>query len=732
MPRAPIQSHTDSGEDPWKTVSNGISDILACKQSNLSFVKLNNAVSNLISSSTRSNELKNGLEQHLKAHFKMWKEQLSQKAGNMLIFHFSKIFDDFKNYCLVIPKIYMLYDSSQREKDATLNIIRRHFRDVILSDEKLIEETTESIERDIASARSHVEVDLKKIFNLLDMYYSFKDDPICKIFGNFYGDFINETKKYYDDFFRTKFEGCTFYDYLQQASAQFEHEEFLLATILDKKPNEIEYTLKIVLEMLLSSHEDKFLQGPEPPISVSLTAQDSRPMKWLVDTYLKFDVDLKNVYTSCARYINDEMVKQSANFTDDMKASQITHGIKVLMDLTNNMSNSYKIIFGDVKEALEAVEKEIIKGWNHPNFKISENFVVYIDSHIKSEFKNLTPEEKENFPSEVAKFYRRIEDKVSFKSNYESYMALRFIKMKDKVYDYELKVVTAIRDAKSQDFAKYLGEYKKKIQDSADIAERFTTECGASFPKVKFEPILLDSNTYHLDTSEAKYLPPPIDNIHKQFVNFYTKMHEHRRLVLLQSVSSVESKLVIPKNQKANRTITYIISSDIICASILNEVSTAPKKFKELTVITKDRTLAAKYLVRLCAASCPILKRTSATNDRKICDDDLFQINPQFFCKNVRVAVAPVVNERKKNKELIDGHIEKGKKEVIKAAAVRTMKQKNKLEQTDLENEIVQALAQYFRPEQKTLRDCIIELENDEYFKRKQIDGGRVMIEYIQ
>ncbi|KAH0793419.1 Cullin-domain-containing protein [Histomonas meleagridis] len=726
MPRKPIQQ-SDSTEKHWATVSNGISDILACKQSDLLLSTLHTSVSALVSSS-QSKVLSEGLSKLLVTHFTQWKTQLSQISGNPLVNLFSNLYNDFRNYCLVIPKVYMLYDK-QETNDRSLNIIRSNFCQIILTDRTLLSYTTQSIRKDIASARSGLEIDLQKISNLIDAYYSFKNE--IKLFDEFFEVLQQDTDKHYFAFYKNKFNGNTFQTYLQTIEEQFKKEENILKVIFDKKDKEIYQILGICLQRLLVLNEDDFLLGDEPPISTSLVSNNITPMKWLVETYERFDVSLENVYKSCAKFICNEMLKLTSNFTNDMKSSEITRNVSELIELTNSLSNSYEIIFNNNNDAHFVVEEEIKKAWNDKRFNIVENFCIYIDTHIRNEFKNLSADEKEKFPKVVALFYSRLIDKRLFQEIYNSNLVMRFIKMKEKVADIEPPIIQAIRREKSPDFCKGFRDYIKVIQNSSSLNERFQDKC-IQLSKIKFSPIIFERRGFPLDTTETNDMSSKLSIINNAFKEFYSSEKTNSELHLLANVSTVDGQLVIPKNPRSKLQRIYTVTSDIFCASIIDAVSGGPKTFKDLKDILNNKVLVGLYLKRLCSASCPILKRIAIKqDDKKINDYDKFQINPLFVYGSSHITIQSIIDEHKKNMAKVQQKVEIDKELSIKAAIVRFLKKERKIEQSELERLIITDLSKFFRPELTTIRNILNILEEDEYFKRKTEKDGKVILEYL-
>jgi hypothetical protein len=108
------------------------------------------------------------------------------------------------------------------------------------------------------------------------------------------------------------------------------------------------------------------------------------------------------------------------------------------------------LAFREVPSTSAALEEKIKLAWNRRSFDIVNNFCTYIDAPIRSEFKNMTPDDRQAFPHTVAEYCARIEDKKTFGEFYIVGMTRRFIKMIKNLEEFELSVITAIRGSLSK------------------------------------------------------------------------------------------------------------------------------------------------------------------------------------------------------------------------------------------------------------------------------------------
>jgi hypothetical protein len=382
-----------------------------------------------------------------------------------------------------------------------------------------------------------------------------------------------------------------------------------------------------------------------------------------------------------------------------------------------------------VASASATLEEQIKHAWNDERFDIVSNFCTYIDHQIKSEFKNMTLADKQAFPSVVGDFYARIEDKKAFGEFYIVGMTRRFIKMARKLEECELPVINAIRRKKSPDFAKPWTEFIKKIKESEELENRFRDEFRKSNSggNVTFSPLVFDQRTFPLEKNEARRLPPVLEQMHTFFEHLHCKQHPRTKLMLLSDVSIVECKFQVPKNAKAPLQRIYSVSSDIRCASILLAIAerTSGISLREIVEKFGDRNSAGQYLIRLCNKQCPIVRRTAT--EKKMNDDDVFCLNQQFFFPAAKVTVPPIASERKVDIQKTAEKVELDKVQAIRAAAVRVLKMRNRVEQTQLESEVIQAVAQYFRAEITMIRRELIELEQSDYLERNASTGENIL-----
>lgn len=745
MPRERINAKTKMG-DPWATLSSAIKDTLQKKETDLRLSMIHKACTVLVTKG-QYDIIFNGLSDLLKQHFEEWHKQLQAAAGDPLLTILTEQYESFKDYCSIFPKFYMSYDRHfQKETPSkTLNQIRKLFISIILSDLPLFKEAaTPSILSVIHNAQKGSDIDLSKVSTLIEMYYSFRkkgDKP--EIFEDFMDKLNEQESNFYDQFFENNFKSRSFPDYLNITSKQFILDKRIAEEILD--PKEVFDFLSNFQNALLSSREEKFLDGPEPPISEALLASDLRPLKWLVETYQQFSADLSPIYKSCANYIKNQMLKKTQDFPEVKKEDKnkqkedgkesaepkakapkinIFAAVGQLMDLTLKLKTPYLKIFTS-KEAEKALTDSIKLAWNDERFNIVNSFNDYIDSLVKDEFKSSECSQEEQNQI-ISQFYGYLSDKAKFNVFYESAFVRRLIKMRSKSAQYDYPIINTIRKI-SPDFMLRLDDFNKQFNDSEQLKDEFKRYVAEDpdHNKVSVEPFVFNFLTFPLPKDEERNVPALALDSNNKFKSFYTEKHKQSLLVLVSSCSSCEFSLKITSKNHPSKT--YTISTDLSCGCVLSAVSQKTYKYSEIIqLLNNEKQLASKVVLRLVENR--LLSRKAET--KKLSDDDEFSLNTSFTNQKTKLIIPPVNSEKKAANKISASKDEIEKKDAINAAIVRILKQKRKLEIGLLETTVIEILHKRFECTSEMIRRGVTFCEGNNYIKR-DIDNGQTIITYI-
>jgi hypothetical protein len=348
--------------------------------------------------------------------------------------------------------------------------MRQWFANSVLSNALLIRTTITAVRRNIAAAREkHARSNLADEGVILHLFQSFDGDPVIRLdyFRTFLGEFQTETSNFYGRFSEAHFKQNPFPVYLQLSREQFEHEEGILRQVLPRPTQTA--VLAILHGRLLIEREGEFLTAekparPIPPIADALQASDQRPIEWLVDLHQRFECELTDISKACAQFTHDQMAARAST----LKAPEVVSLIDELMKKAITLGTASTAAFRDVPKARDALEEKI-----KPEFDIPTNFCTFVDQQIKTEFKNLQPDERA-IPQTVGLFCTRLEDKKMFGNLSVAFMVRRFIKMDMKLSDLEFPVISAIRRAKTPELAKPSTDSVKKVKEALELEADFS------------------------------------------------------------------------------------------------------------------------------------------------------------------------------------------------------------------------------------------------------------------
>jgi hypothetical protein len=741
MDQPQLQPREDE-TDAWTIIERGISDIIHKAQSAPNLSLLQSSVEKVLASPTHD-RLVVGLKSLFTSLYREWHVVLSSATGSGLISGFGSYFGDVDIFCGTIPEFYMPYDRSvnpEGDFSQTRLIIRELFADIILRDDQLIGPLLRALCVSLGNARvSHDSTTLEHEGAVLRLFYSFQSEkPILPLLTQFIDQFRLEVAVYYDDYFKTQFASHSFDVYLEMAATQFEHEEGILRQVL--RPQEQNLILAVLNQSLLVGNDDVFLEKSRgkglPPIAVAMIADNRHPIKWLVQTYTRFGVELTNLYKSCANFVYDEMISLIRLFQQEKQnPTDIASHVKVLIGKVKQLTVLYHEAFGEVPKAQDALDNAIRCAWNSPDFNIPINFATYIDVNIQDEFKRLDPGEVEAFPGIVGEFYGLTEDKEAFVHAYSLDLTHRFIRLRGKLETLEYPIIAAIRRSGTPEFAANYPKFLQATREAEGLATEFknslvVTNADLKIQEIETNPLVFEQRDYPLLQTTAEALPPEIGEINDLFIQFYVQKYERATLVLMPEVSQVEVTISFPANATASEARTYTVSLDLSAATLLHAIfektGSGGIVFGDLAEKVESRDVACQYVSALCSASTPLVKRTG--NGPEIENDDVLEMNREFFSQNPRFTVSPVIRDRKDQEQaILQQMIDADRSAAISATAVRILKVKNRVEQDVLENDVVQALSQHFRAEIGKIKQELLELEARLYLTKEIVEGRTIL-----
>ena len=779
MPRKAISTTKNgNGPNPMEQILKGVSSILTRQHSNLVFTDLYSAVDNVVSSGKQA-DLARNLSNLTEERFKEWNSSLRKQVGNPLISLFSSQYDDFKIYINIIPKMFGHYDSKEPNRKS-ISIIEDNFFKIILKDNATIESIISQMLANIQAFRMGTDNDYSIVQNIIGLFYHFNKFTERSIFEDFKKQLEEKTQDYYTEIFQTKY-AEKMNNYLKICIEKINHEKTILDVILKK--DEANGLLKVAFTSLISNNESVFFAGQPPPISQSLDSDDLEPLKWLVSYYTYFEIQVDDLIKTCALYTKNKMLeftplfappeaaksKAAKKATDGKKApakkavakkavakseeakdapesnedaekkakedaekkkaittpDTVKH-VEDLIHVVIKLSNAFKYAFPNCNDAIKTLEANIKKAWNTPEFNIAENFVLFCDYHLRNQMKFLSPKDLEDFPSICKDFVKRTEDKEVFKTAYLSYLLRRIIKQGDKNKKNEEDIIKEIRKV-IPEFIKTLDKFYTYVKESKELLESFVQDGGLNGLDIQFNPIMFNQSDFTLEKDEVKQIPPFLAEIHDRFNKYYSQKHENEYLSLLSDLSVLEFKFSVPPNKTSPSIRNYTLYCDVLCGSILQTIASlkSPTLINIYQNVQRKQQDIKMYIKRLCSKERQILLRIKDDDAKSdsLNDTDRFTLNPKFFYKTLHVQIPPP--DHNKNKIVED--ITRNKSEIMRAACVQILKQRNIVTRNELETEIITRASQFFKPTLESVKIVINKLLEDDSDEKyiEELEDGR-------
>ncbi|EAY01000.1 hypothetical protein TVAG_154700 [Trichomonas vaginalis G3] len=765
MPRK--TSNTYSSHKDLEEISKSITSILTHKHSSLSLSYLYNCMNNLVNNSC-TNKLRDTLQNHLDKQFSKQYNSLSKTAlVNPLVIKFSKHCSYFASFLKILPKLYSRYDESLAENSEyrTEKILFTKFKEKVLNQTKVVDLIIKSMIDVIEDARTNRIVSgTANLRQIIELFYEYKNSNCDRsIFENFMASLKESTKKKYENEYNSS---ENFVEFLKRIKELLDFEENLLLKAIFKDEEDVNEILMIAHESAIFKNTETFANQKDfqvPPIYSAL--QDKNLLRWLIrDSYLRFHQKnhiMCEFIPKICEFMTKDIKSFEPKFSDHMKLNDKITQIHEIIKKVLSQTEPFEFVFCSQehmrkksddpnfdmeKEAREKFEKAITAGWNIPAFNIVENFVQYIDFHIKNEKKRLSKTENENFERTCARFFRYTEDKVGFCTTYEQALLQRLIKFLTKFDAEERMMIETISKEKQPEFMKGYKDLKACIDNSAQIDDDFKKqimntkiEWPDGMREVQFSPIVFNKNHYKLYIIEQTKIPEFLSPVHDRFIQFYQEKNKSMTLMLLADTSTVQSKWRIPKNSKSNKPETYVLTTDILTSKILSYLhknQTEKVSVQDIIMYTQEeKPLVKKCIAKLLGLQICVREKTVKTTEKQqqqqLSDTDLIMMNKEFHMNGdiKRIVIPTCISVQKQNKQIVTAETESEKVNTTKAFIVRTLKQMNTIDTDDLINLTIDYLRRFFVADKEFIKKILGELDNDgTYFKK--LDKG--MLEYIR
>ncbi|OWB80671.1 hypothetical protein B5S32_g4963 [[Candida] boidinii] len=408
--------------------------------------------------------------------------------------------------------------------------------------------------------------------------------------------------------------------------------------------------------------------------------------------------------------------------------------IKDILQMKVKYDNVIKRAFNNNPGIIRTTESAFSEFINKNN-RISEYLSLFIDDGIKKSFKDKTPEECEDILDKAIVVFRFIKDKDIFEKYYKNHLAKRLLQQKSLSNDYEMSMITKLKNEIGSSFtAKFEGMFKD-IKLSQDFSSEFCKNVLSKDEeakqinngrKLEIETSVLTGNFWPMPNNKviAINYPPELAFLKEKFESYYISKHHGRNLTWGPNFGAVDIRMHYPKKTYEVNMPTY---AAVIILSLFRDDDEDCKEeytFNEIYDITNiPKPELVRHLQSISvAAKTRLLKKTPMSRD--INPEDKFSINDKFHSSATKIKVLTVSSTNKveddKERHATLEVVERSRVLEAQAAIVRIMKARRTLAHNELLTEVIKQLSNRFKPSPMFIKQRIEDLIEKEYLMRDE------------
>lgn len=409
-----------------------------------------------------------------------------------------------------------------------------------------------------------------------------------------------------------------------------------------------------------------------------------------------------------------------------------------------------------------------------PSTNAAELLSIYMDYHIKNLSKSLgssklasdnkiSIDETEEFLGQSISFLTLVKDKDAFEAHYAAHFAKRFMNAKSSTssgwamagIDLEELVIAKLGEemGRGGSSLEKIVKMKKDVKlshsltnewrsyvnkNNLDLVDLELKICNLSdWPKSMTKDYKIHSN----ENGEIGFIwPSVLRKTMRTFEEYWLseKRNDNKTLYWSPKFGLMDMRITYPSRTYDINLSTYagIImllfapqSTDASGESVLAFAEKRVLKYEEILELTKIPELELKRQLQSIAVAPRLRLLIKSPMTKEVNTGDEFKLNEKFKSPSTKVKVLTVSAassksesrmEKQEEAKEVSGNIEEGRKQLLNAAIVRTMKSRQKLTHNELIEELVKQLQNRFEPLMSVIKRRIEDLIDKEYLKRDE------------
>ena len=314
-------------------------------------------------------------------------------------------------------------------------------------------------------------------------------------------------------------------------------------------------------------------------------------------------------------------------------------------------------------------------------------------------------EEVERGVEGVLKLLQFTEEKDVFERHYQRLLSRRLVLQSSASPEIEQRMVKRLGDICGFEYTNKLQRMFQDVSTSQKLQEQFRAGTPATPNRNSFQPFVLAKGFWPLPARDVPLeLPPALRAPFDEFVEFYDRVHNGRKLKWLWNFGKGEMKLNLPNGK------VVVLSVSIYQMMIL-------LAFNNADVLTHDQLATDVRLpAELLDGSLAYIVKSGILVEQA---PNVYAFNPDFKSKRLRINLnLPLKTESVQDGSESEKQLEEQRQGFLQAIIVRIMKTRKHLGHAQLVEEVMQQALVRFRPSVKDVKRALTSLLEREYLRR--------------
>ena len=600
-----------------------------------------------------------------------------------------------------------------RKKLKVCDLGLKTFVNEIVLEKEMLTKIKKVFKKSIEKHRKQVPVDVEPLEEFTCMLSEMHNDQgkslYSEVFERFY---LEHTEKFCEKVSGENVAKMTSYEYVDQFCKFRYHEKKLVSEKTKKKFD------KIVFRIFINDKFEKVVNNESSGLAVLLKTEEKEKVLKVCEPF----VDNNHEVEKIQKVFVSHFISKSKQMIDDYDKKNPDLLIVSLANLQNNLNGTIKYAFKNdwLASTYELIKRELSKLVSGNGKMMAEGLSVFMDRVLKGGDEGNWWSDLEKF----ARFFKATADKDYFNLVYHRHLSKRLLASKSCQIAKEKLVVARMKKcmkggehtSKFEIMFKDL-EFSKKFNEARKAKSGFET-------KVQ----ILTPCAWPVKTTHAINMPPAITRSFGEVNEFYRRNYnEKRNLKLCYQHGSAEVAFFRPGKedkllQVDNFQMALLMLFNARSQWTVKDVAMETKMpIKVLVSVLRSLTQGKK--------GTNVLLKVSSGEEEELGPEDAFEVNELFENPRRKIKVPPTKvpgEERKQDRMMLKKHAT-FRKESMRAAVVRVMKRRRRVEGSVLIAEVVKELEGKFKPEVREVKKCLEGLIKQEYVERDAEDGSKYL-----